>query len=158
MKNTFLTLFILVFSTTFSQNQKILATPISSEIQLLADRFLGLDSFGDCYYIKNNALYKKKDAVILEYKNLSFGEITAVDFINPLQIIVFYEQFNTLIALDNQLNEIQKSSFSDQTIAATGLASQNRFWLFDQNTQQIGLYDTTKKIYAVVSGGETAES
>ena len=151
MKNTFLTLLILVFSTTFSQNQRILATPISSGTQLLADRFLGLDSFGDCYFIKDNSLYKKKDAVILEYKNLSFGEITAVDFINPLQIIVYYEPFNTLISLDNQLNEIQKISFTDQTITATGLASQNRFWLYDQNTQQIGLYNSTKKTYAVVS-------
>ena len=50
-----------------------------------------------------------------------------------------------------QLNEIQKISFSDQTITATGLASQNRFWLYDQTTQKIGLYNSVTKTHKTIA-------
>lgn len=151
MKNILLFLFFLIFSSTFAQAQKIVATSFSIEDNLKAEEFLGIDTFGNLYYIYENVLYKKKDAVILEYKNLSLGEITSVDIINPLKIIVFYEQFNTLIALDNQLNEIQKISFSDLTIAATGLASQNQIWIFDQTSQKIGLYNSLTKTHKTIA-------
>jgi hypothetical protein len=45
------------------------------------------------------------------YQNFSLGKITKVDLQNPLKIVLFYENFNTVVTLDNQLNEIQKSIF-----------------------------------------------
>ena len=60
--------------------------------------------------------YKTKDHQSLEYKNISLGKITKVDLQNPLKIVLFYENFNTAVLLDNQLNETQKINFSENTI------------------------------------------
>ncbi len=79
------------------------------------------------------------------------GKIRKVDLHNPLKIILFYEDFNTIITLDNQLNETQKINFSDNQIpivvSATGIASQNRFWIYNSLTQQIGLFNYLKNSY-----------
>ena len=39
-------------------------------------------------------------------------KIKKVDLINPLKVTLFYEEFNTVVLLDNQMNEIQKIDFS----------------------------------------------
>lgn len=51
---------------------------------------------------------KKNNTQLWQYKNLSLGKITKIDLQNPLKIVLFYEGFNSVILLDNQLNEIQK--------------------------------------------------
>jgi hypothetical protein len=133
-----------------STGQKSNAEKISTKV-LTADIFIETDKFGYHYGIKDNALFKFKDDTLLEYKNLSLGRIKKVDLHNPLKIILFYEDFNTIVTLDNQLNETQKINFSDNPVpiaaSATGMASQNRFWIYNSLTQQIGLYDYLKNTY-----------
>jgi hypothetical protein len=151
MKKNFLLLFVLLFATTFSQTKNIFATLIPSATPIETNRFLGIDTFGSIFYSNENILYRKTGNQILEYKNLTLGNITSVDFINPLYILILYEQYNTIIALDNQLNEVQKITFAEQNSSTIGMASQNRIWVFDQITQQIGLYDINKKTYEIIS-------
>ena len=116
------------------------------QTEVNADVFIGYDKFDFLYFIKDNVIHKQKKDVSLEYKNLALGKITKVDLLNPLKVIVFYERFNTIITLDNQLNETLKINFSELKIplmvSNMGIASQNRLWVFDQITQQIYLYDT----------------
>ena len=144
MKTTFLLFFIMPFCLCFSQEKKILLSEFSVE-KIDATQIIGVDKFGFLYYTKDNVFIKKKESQIFEYKNLSFGKIEKADIQNPLKIILFYKNFNTIVTLDNQLNEIQKVNFSDKTqqivVEATGMASQNRFWIFNNLTQKIGLYD-----------------
>lgn len=144
MKTTFLLFFIMSFCLCFSQEKKILLSEFSVE-KIDATQIIGVDKFGFLYYTKDNVFIKKKESQIFEYKNLSFGKIEKADIQNPLKIILFYKNFNTIVTLDNQLNEIQKVNFSDKTqqivVEATGMASQNRFWIFNNLTQKIGLYD-----------------
>jgi hypothetical protein len=79
------------------------------------------------------------------------GKITKVDITNPLKIIIFYEEFNAVIVLDNQLNEIQKIEFSslETPVLATaiGISGQNKLWVFNNLNQQIGLYDLNLNTY-----------
>jgi hypothetical protein len=154
MKKGIILFFIVFFSVAYGQNQKLTATKIGF-IPLDCDQFLEYDQFGFYYYIKNNVLFKIKEKESFEYKNVSLGKITKVDLLNPLTIVLFYENFNTAVLLDNQLNEIQKINFSENQIpimvGAIGLASQNQLWIYNNLTQQTGLFDFLKKEYKTVS-------
>lgn len=147
MKKSFFYLLFLIPLFLFGQDQIIATKPISTE-KIEADLFIGYDTFGYLYYTKGEVFYKKKREEVYQFKNVSLGSITRVDIINPLRIVLFYEPFNTVILLDNQLNLTQKISFSEyafpMVVSATGLASQNRLWIFNTVNQQIGLYDFNK--------------
>lgn len=133
-----------------SQIQTIKTTIINSET-IEADDFVGYDGFGNCYYIKNNVLFKKTEKQLLNYQNLSLGKIKKVDILNPLKVVVFYEEFNTVVLLDKQMNEIQKIDFSKNETpiiaSAIGMSGQNQLWLYNSLNQQIGLYDITSNQY-----------
>ncbi|WP_298394390.1 hypothetical protein [Flavobacterium sp.] len=150
MKKIIYFLFILQIATSFAQEVKLKATRLDS-IGVKADFFVGFDGFNNCIYLKNNVLFKKIDQSIIQYQNLGLGKITKVDITNPLKIIIFYEEFNSVIVLDNQLNEIQKIEFSrlEQPVLASaiGISGQNKLWVFNSLSQQIGLYDLTTGIY-----------
>ncbi|WP_395043347.1 hypothetical protein [Flavobacterium sp.] len=144
MKRLFYFLFFLSFNFGFSQS-KIIAVTKLDFITLKTDKFIGFDGFNNCFYSDENVLFKKSDSLSLQYQNLSLGKITKVDILNPLKIIVFYEEFNSVIILDNQLNEIQKIDFSNLEtpiiVSAIGISGQNKLWVFNSLNQQIGLYD-----------------
>lgn len=116
-----------------------------SNSRAVTQRYLGMDAFGWEYTIADNEFRKTKDKQTLKYRSVSLGEIYRADIQNPLQIVLFYRKFNTVVLLDNQLNETSRINFSDlqqPLIAeAAGLASQNKLWLYDMTSQQLGLYD-----------------
>lgn len=142
------------FSAVSAQNQKIKASLISS-FTADVDDFLGYDSFGFSYHIKNNVFKKFKGNEIFEYKNVSLGNITKVDILNPLKIVLFYEDFNTVVLLDNQLNKMTEINFLQNStpivIPAIGMSTQNQLWVFNTLNQQIGLFDYLKNEYKTVS-------
>lgn len=150
MKTLFYIVFFLSFNLNVAQEQKIKAIK-TSEIKLIADDFVGFDGFGSCFYIQNNTVFKKVDSTVLQYQNLSLGKITKVDIINPLKVIVFYKDFNSVVVLDNQLNEIQRIDFSNLNTplvaTAIGISGQNKIWIFNSLNQQIGLYDLVNANY-----------
>ncbi len=133
-----------------SQSIKIVPVRIDS-VEINADKFIGTDGFKNYYYSKNNVLFKKNAEAVLQYQELSLGTITKVDIQNPLKIILFYEQFNTVVILDKQLNEVQRIEFSkleNSTVAsAIGIAGQNKLWVFNSLKQQLGLYDLVTAQY-----------
>jgi hypothetical protein len=154
MKKVMLLLFIGSFSIVIAQNLKPTAVRIDS-IRFDGDQFLGYDPFGFYYTIKNNVFSKVGNLDTIEYKNISLGKITKVDLQNPLKIVLFYENFNTVVILDNQLNETQKINFSENVIpivaSAVGIASQNQLWIYNSMNQQLGLYDYLNTIYKTIS-------
>jgi len=137
-----------------SQNTK-LEISTTDIINISVDNFIGYDQFGFYYYINDNVLHKTNDKESLEYKNTSFGKIAKVDIKNPLKIVLFYENFNIVVLLDNQLNEIQKINFSENinpiAASATGIAAQNRLWIYNSLNQQIGLFDYIQNDYKTIS-------
>ncbi|RKS99813.1 hypothetical protein [Flavobacterium sp. 123] len=154
MKNLIVLLFLSTLSITFGQNQKLLVSKLN-HIPVKTDQFLGYDQFGFYYSIKDNTLSKTKEDESFQYKNPSLGKITKVNFQNPLKIVLFYEDFNTAILLDNQLNESQKINFSESItpllVSAIGIASQNKLWVLNSLNQQIELYDYLKKTSKSIS-------
>jgi hypothetical protein len=154
MKKHLVFLFVITFSIVYGQNQK-LYPKIQDTLSIKVDSYIGFDQFGFQYFITNDILYKIKDNETFEYKNPSLGKITKVDLQNPLKIVLFYKSFNSVILLDNQLNEIQKINFHKNgipiIITATGIASQNQLWVYDSLNQQIGLFDYLKNNYKAIS-------
>lgn len=150
MKKVFYLLLLIAFQFSMSQSSKITAVEIA-RLNLEADDFIGVDGFGNYFYTKNNVVLKKVDSAILQYQNLSLGKITKVDILNPLKVILFYKEFNSIVVLDNQMNEIQRVDFSkleDSIVAsAIGISGQNKVWVFNSMNQQIGLYDLTNNSY-----------
>ncbi|MEO7975956.1 hypothetical protein [Flavobacterium sp.] len=142
------------FSTILSQNQKLNITSVSY-FKIDADDFLGYDSFGYSYQIKNNVFSKTKGTEVFEYKNVSLGNITKVDLQNPLKILLHYDDFNTVLLLDNQLNKITEINFSQNTtpilVTAIGMSAQNQLWVYNTLNQQIGLFDYLKNEYKIIS-------
>lgn len=144
MKNIFKYLFFLASFSLFAQTSYTCGK-LDSLFLVNADEYIGKDNFKNYYYTSNNQLFKKSKGKTYNYKNLSLGKIHDIAIENPLQIILLYKSFNTVVLLDNQLNEVQKIDFNSidpfLTITTIGFGGQNKLWFFDSNSQKIGLYD-----------------
>ena len=154
IKKIILLLFTLQFASALSQEQGLKVMPISSQ-KIDADTFIGYDGLGNLYYLKNNVFFKEQKEGLWQYKNISLGKITHVDIQNPLKIMLLYGNFNTAVLLDNQLNEIKKINFSENKVpilaTAMGMSSQNRLWIYNSLTQQIGLFNYLKNTYQSIT-------
>ncbi|MBN9284341.1 MULTISPECIES: hypothetical protein [Flavobacterium] len=154
MQQILLYLFLSCCSLAFAQQKSIDAVFIASD-NTEGAVFVGKDPFGFSYTIKDNEFRKSNATQKFQYRNLTFGRIKQVDLQSPLQIVLYYKSFNAAVLLDNQLNETTKINFSESNPelfpTAVSLASQNRLWLFDQNSQKLGLYDIYKNTFSAVS-------
>lgn len=150
MRQIALTLLLLISSFGFSQYNDPIASQMSTKF-IQADTYIGSDTMGFDYFIKNNTLFKFNGGAKFQYKNIYLGKISRVDLQNPLRIIVFYENFNTIITLDSALNEIQKINLSElnPNVIATGIgtASRNDCWIFNQTSQQLELFNFNTKTF-----------
>lgn len=132
---------------------KAITAEVLSKIAISTERYIGTDAFGWKYTINNNVFKKTKvgESSKYNYNNIALGDIHRVDLQNPLQIVLFYKNFNSAVLLDNQLNETYRVNFSELPMPmlaeAVGLASQNRLWVYDTNTQQVGLYDVNARTF-----------
>ena len=144
----FLVFLFCYFFSVAAFSQTTLITEKLDSIRWSVDRYLGFDPQQSQYAIEDNVLLKRTKNQIVVYKNLGLGKIERVDFQNPLQLVVFYKEFNTIVLLDNQLNETKRIDLNLSPtfiqLEAMGLSVQNKLWVFDGNSNQLGLYSTTK--------------
>ncbi|MBC8753246.1 hypothetical protein H2O64_01100 [Kordia sp. YSTF-M3] len=138
-------LYIFLCCSTILFAQKTITATLQQQDSLLVDRFIEVDNFGASYVIKDNILIKRKDTKSWQYNNFQLGDITSVDILNPLKITLFYEDFNTVIVLDNTLNEIRRIDFNVigefKNLAAATTANDRNLWIFDTNTQQLEVFN-----------------
>lgn len=155
MKKLSLIIFFVLGITANAQDAGSIPVKLMSNAKAATQRFVGMDGFGWEYTITDNELRKQKDGQTFKYRSVSLGEIYKADIQNPLQIVLFYRKFNSAVLLDNQLNETSRINFSDlpqPLIAeAVGLASQNKLWLYDMTTQQLGLYDLAQGNFKTIT-------
>ena len=133
MKTLFKILFLFSFLLSFSQEN------IQKTDTLKAD-FLG----ASYSIIDKTTFIKNKGETKNRYRNFSLGKITTFDILNPFEIVLFYVDFNTVVVLDNHLNEIQVIPFSD-TILFANKSVANKLWLFNSDRQKLQLFDYKSK-------------
>jgi hypothetical protein len=79
--------------------------------------------------------YNNKGVKEFEYNNKRLGQATKIDASNPLNILVYYPDFEQIIILDRTLSEIKSINLLDLEIiepAAVAMANDNNIWVYDQ--------------------------
>lgn len=105
----------------------------------------GVDSYDFLYTVQGTVLQKTKDDISYNFQDYLLGPIASIDLTNPLNIILFYQDTNTVVILDNRLNEKQRIKFNEldpYPILQMALnAGGGRLWLMDMVDQSVWLYD-----------------
>ncbi len=119
-------------------------------VPLNADIFYGVDDFEQLYYSTNNVFYKRAFETSIpsqQFYDVQLGELTSVDLINPLKIVLFYKDTQTVVFLDNRLNESLRIDLSTlrpyRYFDHVGLAGERRLWLFNTDASRVEIYDYT---------------
>lgn len=119
------------------------------------DRFIGVDNYKNLYFIKDRVLLKQGEEGDYKYSALQLGRIFSVDIINPLKVVVFFQDTNTVVLLDNKLNEIERLNFNNLpqffNAGTATTAGSNSLWVFNMDTQQLELYNYQSRLQTVVS-------
>ncbi len=123
-------------------------TEFISKTPLQADTLIGVDEFKNIYFIKNNVLFKKSTKNTINYSNVQLGQITSVNIQNPFKLVIFYKEFNSVILLDNNLNELtNRIDLTKETrfnnVQFVSGSSENDLWIFSDDTK-LYLYDYKK--------------
>ncbi len=143
MRQRFL-IVLLVSFTAFSQEKVNLSLLDSTNIG--AENIYGADAFGTYYYdTKDYTFHKKTKDTTITYTNFQLGKISTADTFNPLKMVLFYRDFNTVVILDNRLAEIYKIDFNTlsdyKNVSHTTTGYDNTLWIFNMDLQQLELYD-----------------
>lgn len=130
----FLLQIVILLSFVFVQGQSI-ETKLVAQTELNAEQFLGADELGSLFFIQNQVFYKKSQNRMFSFSNVDLGEISQVDVTNPFKILLFYKDFNSVIILDNNLNELsERIDFTQETLFNNVLfvsnSSANNIWLY----------------------------
>lgn len=137
MKTFFSTFFSLLFIISFAQNEQEIDS-------------IGTDIYDAIYTVKNNTLYKTVDDDTKTYQNFNFGEITSVDILNSLEIVVFYKEFNSVLILDNELNLKQTIRFANNILfASKGIT--DKVWVYNEDENKLQLYDYKSNTVSISS-------
>lgn len=104
---------------------------------LLKTKGYTLDDLGYLYLISDKNELIRYDPNLVEqyaYSNERLGSLTSVDANNPLKLLLFYENYQTIIMLDNLLGEIGRYNLFDlgfNDVNAVGISNDNNVWLYD---------------------------
>lgn len=144
--------FLLIFSVQWSFGQRL---DYVGSVPLVADKFIGIDNYGTIYTIKDRVFHKRGQDGNFIYNSLQLGRITSADIINPLKIVVFFQETNTVVFLDNKLNEIERINFNHTNpiinAASATTAGSNSLWIYNSDTQQLELYNYKSRKNTTVS-------
>ncbi len=140
---------IILFFITINLSAQETLKPIS-EFNLKADEFLGVSVYGEYFYKEKQILFKKSAQEVFSYQNNLYGKINNIDLLNPLETLLFYKDFSVVIQLDRWLGGINKMDLFKNglfsNLSYVSLASKNRLWIFNDDTQQLLIYNPQQNI------------
>jgi len=112
---------------------------------LEAEAFIGKDSYQNIYFIRDMVLHKTGPLGEFVFRDYQLGRPASVDIINPLNVVLYFEEANTVVRVDNRLNEMERINFNAiddfVNVGAAKNAGNNRLWIFNIDTQQLELYN-----------------
>lgn len=105
------------------------------------------DHLENIYYIDNHKIVKVETGTgnTMEYGSLSDGDITDADVSNPLQIILFYRDFNRIVLLDNKLARLRSAISATELGIEQALlvcsSGRGGFWVFSDRSNRLVYFD-----------------
>ena len=140
-------LFVFIFLQSFLAHNQIKIEKIETIRHDNNFKLIKIDNLGNKYYLSDYNLLKRKE---LLFSDSSMGLISKVDLYNPLKIKVWFQDFNSLIILDNFLNEITRINFNEipslGEIYDISSANDNSIWIFDETSMKIKKFDFFKRL------------
>lgn len=134
----------LFFSLSVFSQQKI-KVELITKTEVNYQNLVTIDKYKTTYSFDDNTLYVSGEKGNLEYSNLQLGTLTKVDASNPLKLNLFYDDFNTVVVLDNRLSDIFKIDFNTlkpfRDISHMSSAYDNDIWIFNMNSSQLELFN-----------------
>jgi len=98
-------------------------------------RFVGVDTQQNFYFTNNQEVIKTNAIEEWSYTSFELGFPSKVSLLNPLEILVFYEQANTFVLLDRFLNETNRIHLGElntpQSAKLLTNAKNDEIWLVD---------------------------
>jgi hypothetical protein len=108
-----------------------------------AAKIVNLDNLGNLFVVtpKNEVLkFNPQGKFLWNYTNKTFGEVSQIDVTDPLRVILYYEGYQQIVVLNNNLSEISKFTFNqnpNQQITLVASANNNGFWVYDQLNREL---------------------
>tara|TARA_Y100000991_G_scaffold215353_1_gene205483 strand:- start:1260 stop:2033 length:774 start_codon:yes stop_codon:yes gene_type:complete len=147
-------LILFIFSCSIYSQNVLYIEKVESITYENTKKLICIDNLGNKFYLGDNELFKGEN---LKFSDKSLGKISKVDLYNSLKIKLWYNDFNTLIILDNYLNEIKRINFDNldnlSDISNISTANDNFIWVYDEISMKIKKFDYLKNLY--VDGIET---
>jgi hypothetical protein len=87
--------------------------------------------------------------ILQRYNNRYLGQPSFLYFENPLQLALFYTDFQIIIILDQWMNELSRinlATFSPQFLPAIGLAQDRSIWYFDEPLRRLKRINSNGKL------------
>ena len=115
------------------------------EINAPSDHFY-TDHFENVYFVDGHKLIKHhKNEGFLEYGSVRDGLITSADVSNPLQIMVFYRDFNRVVFLDNKLSVLRSpvnlASLGIEQAGLVCISGKGGIWVFSDYENRLVYFD-----------------
>ena len=105
------------------------------------------DPLGNLYIVNGNEIsrYDRDYRNIARYSNAFLGQPASLDISDPLRLLTFYKDYNTLLWLDNFLTELRSPVRLDELgyeqVELVCSSSQGGFWIYNSLTDQIHSFD-----------------
>lgn len=99
--------------------------------------FATADQLSNVYLVNEENALEKYDSTgkrVARYTNNRLGKISFADAGNPLKILLWYADFQTIVTLDRTLNEIGQLNLTEagfQTVRSIAQAQDGNIWIYD---------------------------
>ncbi len=113
---------------------------------------MAVDNFGNFYSASNNEVIKfsAEGKFMYRYGEFKYGKIGMIDVNNPMKMLLFYNDFMTVVILDKFLVPINVYNFFDlgyQNISAVASSTDGRIWFYDNTDYKLKKIDEGGKVF-----------
>jgi hypothetical protein len=115
---------------------------ISTDYQLIrlngVPELFTTDKLGNCYVYRNNLLIKmtSEGKNVGQFTSYDSGTLYSIDASDPMQILLFFKDFNQIVILDSKLNPIGNPLYLDKigfsSVSAVCKSKQFAIWFYDE--------------------------
>ena len=109
--------------------------------------FIDIDNLNNIYVVNQSELskYNSSGQLLFTYSNRINGEISSIDVTNPLRVLVFCRESNTITFLNRQLSEITQTIdiYDINGVEADNAcaSAQSGFWIYSSINQSVMLFN-----------------